>query len=249
MTDGDELDGKSANGYRKPPAEHRFRKGVSGNPRGRPRKAPVLVATTLRGEPGIGFEDRVKSLAIREAYRPITVREGERTEKIPVIQAILRSVAVTAAKGNPQAQKMYMDLIGNAEADRREANAELLKTAIDYKERWGPILAQRARRGETGPELVPHPDDVIIDRNTGEVRIEGPVLEEQKRAQDQLHVMRTQLERDLMKTARELEIDPANPILLEQRRSITEIVNWIRADAAKRADRQGSKKPKRKGRN
>jgi hypothetical protein len=56
--------------YRNPPIEHRFRKGVSGNPRGRPRKIRALVSTKIGGQPGIGFEDRIKSLTIEEAYRP-----------------------------------------------------------------------------------------------------------------------------------------------------------------------------------
>jgi hypothetical protein len=29
-----------------------------------------------------------------------------------------------------------------------------------------------------GPSRCPHPDDVIIDYNTGEVRIDGPFTEE-----------------------------------------------------------------------
>jgi Family of unknown function (DUF5681) len=55
--------------YRNPPVEHRFKKGVSGNPRGRPRKTREFVSTKIGGQPGIGFEDRIKSLAIEEAYR------------------------------------------------------------------------------------------------------------------------------------------------------------------------------------
>jgi hypothetical protein len=39
-----------------------------------------------------------KSLAIEEAYRPITIREQDWVERGPVIQAILRKVAVAAAK-------------------------------------------------------------------------------------------------------------------------------------------------------
>jgi hypothetical protein len=124
--------------YRNPPIEHRFRKGVSGNTKGRPRKNRALVSTKVDGRPGMGFEDRIKSLAIEEAYRLITIREGDRVERIPVIQAILRKVAVAAANGNIRAQQNYLNLLIGAEADRRVANTELLKIAVDYKGALAP---------------------------------------------------------------------------------------------------------------
>src|ERR1700731_1147638 len=176
----------SKRSYRNPPVEHGFPKGISGNPKGRPRKNRALVSTKVDGQPGVGFEDRIKSLAIKEAYRLISIREGDRLEKIPVIQAILRKVAVAAANGNIRAQQNYLNLLIGAEADRRMATMELLKNAVDYKEHWHHVLAERARKGTTGPEPVPHPDDVIIDIDTGEIRIDGPVMEEQNEARDQL---------------------------------------------------------------
>src|ERR1700719_947001 len=184
-----DTDDPATRSYRNPPVEHRFRKGVSGNPRGRPRKTRALISTKIGGQPGIGFEDRIKSLAIEEAYRPITIREGDRVERVPVIQAILRKVAVAAANGNTRAQQNYLTLLIGAEADRRVATMEMLKTAVEYKEYWGQVLAERARSGALGPEPVPHPDDIIIDSETGEVRFDGPVLEEQKAAQKSLRAM------------------------------------------------------------
>jgi hypothetical protein len=71
MTDSDDHPKETSRRYRNPPVEHRFRKGVSGNPRGRPPKTRALVSTKIGGQPGIGFEDRIKSLAIQEAYRII----------------------------------------------------------------------------------------------------------------------------------------------------------------------------------
>jgi hypothetical protein len=40
-----------------------------------------------------------------------------------------------------------------------------------------PVIGFR-RAFYTGPEPLPHPDEVVNDYRTGEVRIEGPVLEE-----------------------------------------------------------------------
>src|SRR5262245_28543015 len=37
-------------GYGRPPKAHRFRKGASGNPRGRPKKAPVSPGSILNAE-------------------------------------------------------------------------------------------------------------------------------------------------------------------------------------------------------
>jgi hypothetical protein len=103
--------------YRVPPAKFRFAKGASGNLKGRPPKARALVPTKFGDQPGIGFESRLKAIAVKEAYRLITVREGDRSERVPVIQAILRKVAVNAANGNTRAQRLYLDLVIGAETD------------------------------------------------------------------------------------------------------------------------------------
>jgi hypothetical protein len=234
MTDSDGPAEETPRRYRNPPIEHRFRKGVSGNPRGRPRKTRALVSTKIGGQPGIGFEDRIKSLAIEEAYRLITIREGDRTERIPVIQAILRKVAVAAANGNTRAQQNYLNLLIGAEADRRVATMELLKTAVDYKEHWHHVLAEGARKGTTGPEPVPHPDDVIIDYDTGKIRFDGPVEEEQKAAQKWLRARWPDMEQSLKEIDEEIESNPNDLSLRKIQKRMTKVVNWLRDDELKR---------------
>ncbi len=73
MTDSNDDAKTGPRPYRVPPAEFRFKKGTSGNLKGRPPKERALVTTKFGGQPGIGFESRIKAIAIEEAYRLITV--------------------------------------------------------------------------------------------------------------------------------------------------------------------------------
>jgi len=89
-------------GYRKPPLHTRFRKGRSGNPTGGRRAIEV---------------ERAKQLMREEAYRLIPVRDGDRVRRIPVLQAVLRSLLAHAAKGSLPAQREVTKNIQNIEAE------------------------------------------------------------------------------------------------------------------------------------
>jgi hypothetical protein len=141
---------------------------------------------------------------------------------------------VAAASGNTRAQQNYLNLLMGAEADRRVATMEFLKAAVDYKKHWHQVLAERARAGTTGPELVPHPDDVLIDYETGNIRIDGPVMEDQKQARDQLRAMWPKLERELMGINEQIESDPNNLSLRKRKKELTKIVSFVRDDVQKR---------------
>src|SRR6202040_1149980 len=78
-------------GYRKPPAASQFKPGRSGNPKGRPKGA-------RNKRPALN-EQRLKTIAIDEAYRTIKVSEGKRQITIAMAQAIRRPLAVTTARG------------------------------------------------------------------------------------------------------------------------------------------------------
>jgi hypothetical protein len=217
--------------YRVPPAEFRFKKGTSGNLRGRPPKERALVTTKFGGQPGIGFESRIKGIAIEEAYRLITVREGDRVEKIPLVQAILRKIGVNAANGNSRAQKTILNLVLGAEADRSAAAAEILRAAVEGKEYWAAIFAEYDRRDIDRPEPIPHPDDVVIDYKTGEVRINGPVMSEQKDAQEMALYNKKEFEKNLKICTAAVEADPDNLDLRRTHKELTKIVGWLRRGA------------------
>jgi hypothetical protein len=83
-------------GYRKPPSRTKFRKGTSGNPGGRPRGMTA---------------GRANRIALNEAYRLVTVREGDKILTLPALQAVLRSMIALAAKGNGPAQRSLVDTV------------------------------------------------------------------------------------------------------------------------------------------
>lgn len=155
-------------GYAKPPEATRFKPGTSGNPRGRPKGAKNKRPTL--------HEERLKGIILDEAYRTITVRDGERSITVPMAQAIMRSLAVNAAKGQHRAQRLFAELLASVETSNKQLNDEYLTAAMDYKIAWERELDRRDRLGITDlPDPLPHPDHVVIDMNRGIAGILGPV--------------------------------------------------------------------------
>jgi Family of unknown function (DUF5681) len=200
-------------GYGKPPAHSRFTPGRSGNPKGRPKGARNRPAA-----PG-HQENRLQSIILDEAYRGVPVNDGKRQVTIPMAQAVVRSLAVNAAKGSQRAQRLFTALITSTERERRKARECELEGAITYKVAWERELERRRRLGIIAEDPLPHPDDIVIDVGDGTVVIKGPATKEEKVLWEIWTEQQTTFENDL----RELEAYLEDPNATEREEALQDV--------------------------
>ncbi|WP_311275576.1 DUF5681 domain-containing protein [Methylobacterium sp. WCS2018Hpa-22] len=141
-------------GYGKPPADRRFRKGQSGNPRGRPRghSAPL------------GRRDLLDAFT-QAAREPIAITKDGRTIRTTQIEALAQQLTRKALQGDMKAAKLLFNTIkALAPADEPDgmSHEERLKT-LDDRPKYAPSIEvrfvdagdMRSRLGET---LAPSTD-------------------------------------------------------------------------------------------
>jgi hypothetical protein len=132
-------------GYKKPPRHSRFRKGRSGNPRGRPRQARNLM-TDLH----------------EELQQRITVREAGTERRISRQRAVVMRLLDKALKGELGAIIKLLDLVLRQEAaagSSGEPDAPLLA------EEWEVLTDLRARLLRQPSDSLP--DDQPASAGTG----------------------------------------------------------------------------------
>lgn len=127
-----------------------------------------------------------------EAYRLVTIREGDQTLELPAIQAAMRALAISAMKGNRLSQKALAEVVREVEERYAREKIQMLENALDYKMKWKAEIERCKQLGIEMPQPVPDSDDIIINFRTGEIRTEGPLDEIEKASYDKRIVRRTE---------------------------------------------------------
>lgn len=192
-------------GFGKPPKSTRFQPGRSGNPRGRPKGSKNKARL-----PAL-HEERLKSIILEEAYRTVTVNDVRGEVTIPMAQAVVRSLAVNAAKGNQRAQRLFTQILASTETANKRLHDEWLDTAITYKVDWEREIERCKRQGIEPPSPLPHPDDIEIDMRTGEVHIKGPMTKEEKVKWDWMRERKREFQQEIADLEQLLRDEPDYP--------------------------------------
>lgn len=174
-------------GYRKPPSWGQFRKGESGNPKGRPKKRRDAASTIA---PASGLDAIVE----RVTGRKIVMTENGTPKTVTAMEGVINRTTADALKGSSQAQRAIIRLHRQAEegkaqraamaaetAEReRQDREEIAERAFHYiceLKRSQTLAWDRARSmGLDEPDNPwPHPDDMFVDEARRIWRVRGPL--------------------------------------------------------------------------
>lgn len=169
-------------GYGRPPKATRFQPGRSGNPSGRPKGASGRDIAALAEEP-------LKQMLRKEAYREVTVNDASGPLKLTMLEANVRSLGVSGAKGNTRAARFFLESVAHIEEQDKRSYDEHAQFWIEYKTNWTAILEHRKQFKIEGPDPIPHPDHIVIGAD-GILRIIGPTTPEEKVVWDKLQCIR-----------------------------------------------------------
>lgn len=164
-------------GYASPPKENQFKKGQSGNPKGRPKKTSSDVS--LSDQPTL-------SAILSTALRMVQVRDEGGPTEINMRDALARAAFAGAVKGNARSQALVFDLLRKGDEARAREIRGSNEFWRDYKNRVSAEIEAARNQGISSPTPLPHPDDIVIDHENGPQFL-GPIDEaEQKMVQDTL---------------------------------------------------------------
>lgn len=180
-------------GYGNTPSWTRWRKGESGNPKGRPKGTGKKQMTAKQPVKLTEFEKLLHDLLAEEATLTLNGRKVSVSRK----RALLLNLLKQAMSGNPVAirevnrltEKLEtkQEALARAEAEAADQAAQeqakqdeaLFSYLVELKDKQSTAWAKAAAEGKDEPAAPwPHPDDILIDYAGRKARVRGPICGE-----------------------------------------------------------------------
>ena len=153
-------------GYGNPPKHSQFKKGQSGNPKGRPKGSK----NKLNGNVG-----KLAQLLLDDANQTVTAIENGKPVTMTMAQTAIKSLGRKAVKGDTASARLYLNLIKEAENYQLDITETTVGNAVEYKKRKLAYIDYCKTKGISYEMPIPHPDHIHIDYDTLEVTINGPI--------------------------------------------------------------------------
>ena len=110
-------------------------------------------------------------------------------------EAVARSIFVNAAKGHARAQKLATEQLARIERLRKTAYGEYMQLMMKQKVDGEAELERRKKLNLTDlPDILPHPDHIIINFDAGTVEVVGPRDKAEKARYDIILDLVTQIQ-------------------------------------------------------
>ena len=177
-------------GYRRPPPDSQFKKGQSGNPKGRPRGRPNVASLT--------------KLLFNE---PVPVRQDGKKSHMPSGEAVFRSLVAQAARGDTRSLYTVMDIVEMTGRTNDISDEERAKRAMHLPsslsgEAWDMLnnpACQREREycrmmAEFKPERFARPEDGTLTVVVPAPVQRGDALADQQKFDEALAAYRQEIE-------------------------------------------------------
>jgi len=155
-------------GYRKPPAKTQFKKGQSGNIKGRPKGA--------KNKPK-DITGKLHEIVLKETSRTIKIHDGNGSRIISLLEATIKSITMKAVKGDYPSQRLLTTLVKDAEKLDAEQLLQAYEIAMSFKLQAQKEIRNAKAMNQPEPLIIPHPEHIIFDVATQRVKILGPLDE------------------------------------------------------------------------
>jgi hypothetical protein len=143
-----------------------------------------------------------------------------------------------AAQGDSKAARQLLEVMARAESGRVAEAQQIVEYLTRYKEENLKILEEYEQKGLEPPEIYPHPDDLTINEETGEIRIEGPMTKEQAGARKTVRQRALESMGRYFEVEEALQKDPSNGALRQEFKQLKKYFDFLMDDAAQNLRRE-----------